>query len=1004
MKTYSDRKYKYSAMVRHKGVVLAFAMDAGRRLYYTVLDLSRSTPQAPLDVNYWLENPRELRFTNEVAQVGYGVADHTTLAVVKLGNRVAVPPGFRVRDEEKDFFLSTTARFTAEAPFQVLSDGKHVFVFRQAVDARHPDNVPKNDVPIVDATLLVDRFVMVGTELKPKMEVRYQRSRSKFRPQNRKDSLNAKDMDGQPFFEPTQELSFVRNLTQGRFTVLLIPTQVADVQRWQIFAHNSRTGFMESYNVERAADGLFNTQGTRFYTCVDHEDVFELRAGTCVEPRIGNETLLCDKDLIPIASARGHAESALRLRATDTVRPVTAIKAGDRRTIEYWLFPTDANAAAFGKYALVANEWNHLAVTLDGGQERFYLGGTPKELPAGDALDITDTLATGFTGIVDEVRLWNYARSGRDIRAAMNQRLTGFEPGLGAYWRFDEATGETINDQTNNGNTAKRDGGEWVASDAPVGENPGINRDRFQFAGRDIASGPTALLYFQQERVEGGYDGQAKPLKQKARVMLAVATRGNTPNENKIAALDFGVSREGKLAQTPDIIQLSASTASDSSNSMNEQLDKLSGLETQVRQLEADLVTIGQSIAAHATALTLVDEALNRNVVRLGLLSGDLSEVDSVLRRFQEADEAIGRLSKEQRDLDDALRTARVTLYQHSWFRGAAQTFARGFVGYTTLNEHGFNDLISSLVVPAPLQVTVFEDANRGGASKVFSSSAGYVGDDWNDRISSMDIAINPVFAERLSTVASGLTAAQTSLERVRNQLLGQRTSLQARKQALEQERRAKENLLNTKRAELRTVNARLKGDATVPMSLLHIDPQGLTVNGRLLDFAYTSDTPLLFDSATGNLALYFRGLKNQFFVAYYDTQTRRAEYKLATEDGTIVCQARSGESEMDALTITVSGEADDTTCTVVIAGVRGIVETWQRVPRAAERFAAVLNGLAGAHEFVGNAVAVSGQVAELNVPSGVTRAITAGTTLFVGTARLVTTAAVAKGAKTVPI
>ena len=190
----------------------------------------------------------------------------------------------------------------------------------------------------------------------------------------------------------------------------------------------------------------------------------------------------------------------------------------------------DAKSADdYGKYALEANQWNHLAVTLEGGQERVYLNGTLQQTPPGAVLGITYTLVTGFVGIVDEVRLWDYARAGKDLRAAMNQRLTGFEPGLSAYWRFDEGTGDTLNDQTNHGKTAQHVGGIWVTSDAPLGENPGINRDRFRFAGREIASGPAALLYYQQEKIEGGYNNQAKPLKQKARVMLTVATSSNAP-------------------------------------------------------------------------------------------------------------------------------------------------------------------------------------------------------------------------------------------------------------------------------------------------------------------------------------------------------------------------------------------------------------------------------------------------------------------------------------------
>ena len=50
------------------------------------------------------------------------------------------------------------------------------------------------EVPVVNSTLLLDRFVLVGNTLEPKREVRYQRSRHKTRPQSDKDSLNALDM------------------------------------------------------------------------------------------------------------------------------------------------------------------------------------------------------------------------------------------------------------------------------------------------------------------------------------------------------------------------------------------------------------------------------------------------------------------------------------------------------------------------------------------------------------------------------------------------------------------------------------------------------------------------------------------------------------------------------------------------------------------------------------------------------------------------------------------
>ncbi|HIG27385.1 MAG TPA: hypothetical protein EYQ50_06160 [Verrucomicrobiales bacterium] len=42
-----------------------------------------------------------------------------------------------------------------------------------------------------------------------------------------------------------------------------------------------------------------------------------------------------------------------------------------------------------------------------------------------------------------EIRIWNRTRNGEEIRAAMNTRLKGDEPGLVGYWPFDRDTGTT---------------------------------------------------------------------------------------------------------------------------------------------------------------------------------------------------------------------------------------------------------------------------------------------------------------------------------------------------------------------------------------------------------------------------------------------------------------------------------------------------------------------------------------------------------------------------------
>lgn len=108
---------------------------------------------------------------------------------------------------------------------------------------------------------------------------------------------------------------------------------------------------------------------------------------------------------------------------------------------------------------LPAFQWSHVALVFDdtANVARIYLNGAlvHEEFANGpigdfaahaaqDELWIGSRQATGnnqwFHGAIDEVRVWNVARSGGEIAAAMSAPLAGNEPGLIGYWRFDELT------------------------------------------------------------------------------------------------------------------------------------------------------------------------------------------------------------------------------------------------------------------------------------------------------------------------------------------------------------------------------------------------------------------------------------------------------------------------------------------------------------------------------------------------------------------------------------
>ena len=75
-----------------------------------------------------------LQFPKEIAQVGYGVVPNRLVGDYKTAKDTTN------NDGEIDSFYSTTARLGAIAPFQALSDGKYIYIFRQSVAAGDDNN------------------------------------------------------------------------------------------------------------------------------------------------------------------------------------------------------------------------------------------------------------------------------------------------------------------------------------------------------------------------------------------------------------------------------------------------------------------------------------------------------------------------------------------------------------------------------------------------------------------------------------------------------------------------------------------------------------------------------------------------------------------------------------------------------------------------------------------------------------------------------------------------
>jgi hypothetical protein len=72
-----------------------------------------------------------------------------------------------------------------------------------------------------------------------------------------------------------------------------------------------------------------------------------------------------------------------------------------------------------------------------------------------------------FNGVVDELRIWNVARTETAIRSTMNRLLMGNESGLVGYWRFDEASAPFA-DRSTRANTAVVGGTTDAGTSGPM--------------------------------------------------------------------------------------------------------------------------------------------------------------------------------------------------------------------------------------------------------------------------------------------------------------------------------------------------------------------------------------------------------------------------------------------------------------------------------------------------------------------------------------------------------
>lgn len=110
---------------------------------------------------------------------------------------------------------------------------------------------------------------------------------------------------------------------------------------------------------------------------------------------------------------------------------------------------TNANIST-SQNAITSGQWTHVAFVLNNGTGYLYVNGaqlgtgslTTVNTPSGNAnLTLGQRVSGGtipFRGAIDEVRVWNYARTQTEIQNDMNAEFCTIPTGLMAYYQFNE--------------------------------------------------------------------------------------------------------------------------------------------------------------------------------------------------------------------------------------------------------------------------------------------------------------------------------------------------------------------------------------------------------------------------------------------------------------------------------------------------------------------------------------------------------------------------------------
>lgn len=206
-------------------------------------------------------------------------------------------------------------------------------------------------------------------------------------------------------------------------------------RRWQIFTNTDSRSL--------------RFDGTNDFAFAPHDASLNLTNGMTLEAWVKPSLTGGPRTLIAKASSPSIFCYSLGLNSSRKVLLRTSDSAGN-------IF-----LSVTGGTALATGQWRHVSASWNGTQGKILLDGVLDGSGSGVGTTRVSTISSflvggifgseSFGGNLDQIRVWNIARTESDIQGDYQSILAGNEAGLVGLWRLSPGEGQTMLDSTPNG-------------------------------------------------------------------------------------------------------------------------------------------------------------------------------------------------------------------------------------------------------------------------------------------------------------------------------------------------------------------------------------------------------------------------------------------------------------------------------------------------------------------------------------------------------------------------